>query len=272
MLFITRGYTAPETIEAAERAEILAEKSGNLRQLFNLIIARGISVVLSGDLSAGSALADRALEIAVREASPSVLGRAHLLQMMAHYYSGDLVGAEKHFTTGFEFFEHPSFRRIPGVAVAAFNYGSWTSWMLGRNDVAREREARMIAVADATSPHEMAFSRQFAAQLRIWMRKYEQAEALAGQALELAEKHQFPAIAVDAQWSLGHARAQLGHVNEGIGMMRQAIAATRAGRSQTGATGLGYFAAWLAVAQERAGASRKRLKRVSKRSGRIKTD
>jgi len=35
--------------------------------------------------------------------------------------------------------------------------------------------------------------------------------------------------------------------------MRQAIAAMRAGSPQTGATGLGYFAAWLAVAQERAG-------------------
>jgi len=76
---------------------------------------------------------------------------------------------------------------------------------------------------------------------------------LASQALELAEKHQFPAIAVDAKWSLGYARAQLGDLNGGIGIMRQAIAAMRAGSPQTGATGLGYFAAWLAVTQERAG-------------------
>ncbi|HKC31084.1 MAG TPA: hypothetical protein VKB74_05085, partial [Burkholderiales bacterium] len=50
MLFITRGYSDPQTIEAAEHAVTFATKSGNLRQLLNLIIARGISAVVSGDL------------------------------------------------------------------------------------------------------------------------------------------------------------------------------------------------------------------------------
>ena len=131
MLFITRGYSAAATIEAAERAATLAEKSGNLRQLVNLLIARGISAVIGGgDLPAASKLADRALDLALREASPSSLGRAHMLAMIARFYGGDLAGAEEHFIAGLQFFDHPSFRRVPGVAVAAFNYGSWSAWML----------------------------------------------------------------------------------------------------------------------------------------------
>ena len=60
MLYITRGYSAPETIEAAERAAALAEKSGDLRQLVNLLMARGLSAVIGGgDLPAASALADQ---------------------------------------------------------------------------------------------------------------------------------------------------------------------------------------------------------------------
>ena len=35
MLYVTRGYAAPETIDATERAAALAEKSGNLTQLVN---------------------------------------------------------------------------------------------------------------------------------------------------------------------------------------------------------------------------------------------
>ena len=41
MLQVTRGYAAPETIDATERAAALAEKSGNLTQLVNWMISRG---------------------------------------------------------------------------------------------------------------------------------------------------------------------------------------------------------------------------------------
>src|SRR5580704_4345746 len=45
MLWVTRGYAAPETIDATERAAALAEKSGNLAQLVNLMILRGVSTL-----------------------------------------------------------------------------------------------------------------------------------------------------------------------------------------------------------------------------------
>jgi hypothetical protein len=41
MLHLTKGYSAPETIDATERAAALAEESGNLRELLNLMIATG---------------------------------------------------------------------------------------------------------------------------------------------------------------------------------------------------------------------------------------
>jgi tetratricopeptide (TPR) repeat protein len=250
-LFITIGYSAPQTIEATERAATLAEKSGNLRQLVNLLVARGISSVIAGDLPAASSLADRALELALREGSPSILGRMHLLEMMARYYRGDLVGAERHFIAGLESFDHPSFRRIPGVAVAAFNYASCNAWMLGHADVAHERMARMMAVANESNPYEVAFSARFAAELRSSMREYEQAEALAARALELSEKHQFVSLVVGCRLVIGRARAQLGRSTEDIGLIRQGIA----GMAEIGER-LG-IAAWmtaLAEALQRAGA------------------
>jgi hypothetical protein len=114
MLFITRGYSAPETIEAAERAALLAEKSGNLRQLVNLLIAKGISAVTGGgDLPVASAFADRALELALREGSASSLGRAHMLEMMAHFYRGDLAGARSISRPGSSFSTTPVSREFP---------------------------------------------------------------------------------------------------------------------------------------------------------------
>jgi hypothetical protein len=56
--------------------------------------------------------------------------------------------------------------------------------MLGRADVAREREAQMMAAAN-TDPYHIAWSEWYAAVLRGRMGEYEKAEALAAQALEL---------------------------------------------------------------------------------------
>jgi hypothetical protein len=191
MLFITKGYSATETSDATERAAALAEKSGDLRQLVNLVIARGVNSTISGDVCAASALADRALELALREGGHSSLGRAHMLQLMAHFYRGDLVGGEEHFIAGLQFFDHPSFRRVPAVAVAAFNYGSWSAWMLGRTDAARARMARMLAAVNSENPYEGAFAGHFATQLQGWMGEHEQAEATADRGLEISEKNNF---------------------------------------------------------------------------------
>ena len=64
--FITKGYSAPETIEAAQHAATLAEKSGNLRLFTNLIILLAVSVI-NWDVSTVRTLADQALKLAIRE-------------------------------------------------------------------------------------------------------------------------------------------------------------------------------------------------------------
>jgi class 3 adenylate cyclase/tetratricopeptide (TPR) repeat protein len=251
MLFITKGYSASETSDATELAAALAEKSGNLKQLINLLIARGVNSTVSGELSAASTLADRALGLALREGGPSSLGRAHMLQLMAHFYRGDLAGGEEHFIAGVQFFDHPSFKRIPGVAVAAFNYGSWCAWMLGRPDAARARMALMLAAVNTENPYEGAFAAHFATQLQGWIGEYERAEATADQGLKLSEENQFSYLAGVCRLSLGQARVRLGHVAQGIGSIRQGMAELHRTESRVGIT---REAAYLAEALERDGA------------------
>jgi hypothetical protein len=50
MLWTTRGFATPETIDSIERATALAEKSGNLRQLLTLVLAKGVNAMNAGDL------------------------------------------------------------------------------------------------------------------------------------------------------------------------------------------------------------------------------
>jgi tetratricopeptide (TPR) repeat protein len=119
--------------------------------------------------------------------------------------------------------------------------------MLGRADAARERVARMMAVADPNNAYDVAWTGEWAAILRVLMREYEQAEAVAERALEVAEKHKLPYPAAHCRCTLGLARAKLGRATEGIALIRQGIA----GLLEIG-TGLtvGGFTAFLAAAQE----------------------
>ena len=252
VLRLTRGFSAPEAIEAAERATALAEKSGSLTQLADWVMSRCLPALIAGDLSSAGMFADQALELALREGAPTRLAHVHTLQMLAHYYCGDFTGAEEHFIAGLKFFDDPDFRQSPrGGTVVAFGSASWIAWALGRADLAREREAQMMAAVKGNKPQNVAFSGQCTAFLRSCMREYERAEASAAQALAVSDKHQILYFVALSKCILGHTRAQLGRTAEGIALIRQGMA----GLLETGSRlGISRHSVFLAEAQERNGA------------------
>ena len=260
-LMFTAGYSAPETIHAIEHATVLAEKSGSLKQLVDLMISQAGAYNVAGNFQAGAQLADRVLELALREGSPVSVGRAHAFQINTRFYVGDLAGIEKHFMAGLKFFEDPDLVRLFMSGRLAFGMGSWNAWLLGRADVAREREARMMAAAN-TKPADvanMAWSEFYAAQFRTLVSEYEKAEALAAHSLELCEHHQFTWLAGWARCVLGDARSRLGRVAEGTAQIRRGIA----GLLDIGVRGkLSEFTAYLAAALEREGATGDALETV----------
>jgi tetratricopeptide (TPR) repeat protein len=246
MLYVMRGHAARETIDAIERAAALAEKTGNI----GFITARGFTAYFSGDLPVAGALADQALELALRDGSPTFLANVHFLQIATRYLRGDLAGVEKHFTAGLRFFDDPGFRRNPSSAVAAFSAASFGAWTLGHANVARERESQMMTAANANNAHAVASAQMYAACLRVQMGKYEHAEALAAQSLALSEQHQLSYLAAFSRCVLGQARAPLGRATEGITLIRQGIA----GLVEIGMPlRIGFYTALLAEAEEQQG-------------------
>jgi class 3 adenylate cyclase/tetratricopeptide (TPR) repeat protein len=224
MLYITRGYSAPETTEAIERAGMLAEKSGNLAQLVGNTLSRILSPLNLGDLPRAGAVADQALELALREGGPTGIGMAHAFQTIVRYNRGDLAGAEQHYTTGLKFFDDPVYRRVPGAALWTFGVASYNAWMVGRPQVARERMARMLAAVNSENPHDLAIAGLCSAALLSFLGEHKKAEPLAARALELSEKNQFPPEAAYSRVVLGSARAHLGRTSEGIALIRRGIA------------------------------------------------
>jgi class 3 adenylate cyclase/tetratricopeptide (TPR) repeat protein len=252
-LYVTKGYAAPETLEATEYAATLAEKCGNLAQLVDVIASRGLTAFFSGDLTLAGALANRGLELARRDGSPINLRRLYTLLIVTRYWHGDLVGVDQHFTDGLPFFtDNVIWRDKLAAPIAAFAHASWSAWMLGRTGAARGRMAQMMSAADKNNPFEVAFARYFAAVLSLYLREYDRAKALAAQALELSENHRYPYIAAQSRCALGHALALVGQPPEGIGLIRDGIASLLDIGSRAG---LGRSTTYLAVAQECSGAN-----------------
>ena len=247
VLLVTKGFSAPETRAAAERARILAEKNGNLAQLVLRVFDIWRGVLVSGDHLTAYARAGRLLDLAEREGSPTSFALAHTAQQAARYFREDLVGAEEHFAHLGGFFEAVGYRKVSGAAVSALGVAARCAWTLGHAASARDRSAQMIVLAHGSkNPYDLAFGRFFEGYLHRFLREPQQAEAAAAQALVICEERGFRFVRDIARIVIGWARAQLGSASEGVLLIRQSLA----GLSEIGARlGITDYLTCLAEAQ-----------------------
>jgi class 3 adenylate cyclase/tetratricopeptide (TPR) repeat protein len=251
MLFLTRGWAAPETVAAAERLGMLAEKRGDLRKLIGSMVRRCGQAFFAGELRMAAALADQALELAQRERSSTLLAYAHYLQVLIRKNRGDLANAEKYLAAGLQFFDDPVFGRDAAAGrIDVFAEGAYCAWVAGRVNVARDRITTAAAAVNPTSPYDRSFADMSAAWLHTLIRENEEAEVVAARALELCEKHKITSLAAVSRCLLGHARAQLGRSADGIELIRRGITELLDTRSRNV---LSFCTTWLAVAQQCAG-------------------
>jgi len=231
VLYVTRGWTAPETRAAAERARDLAEKSGNLTQLVAQVLVICRSGWASGQHSTAGLLADQILDLAQREGSPASFGFACFAQVGANYWRGDLAGAEEHFGRLGGFLDADGFRQVPSAAVGAFGVAGLCAGALGYAERARARIAQAIAFArDNSNPYDLVFARFIEIWLASMLREPGRAEVAATQAIALEERYDFPYIMNTSRMMLGWALARLGRASEGVALIRQSLA----GMAETG--------------------------------------
>ena len=243
----TRGYSAAETDEVAAQARALAEKSGSMGEL--VIRQAGVlsAVILSGDYLRAAALADQIFDLAQREGGNTSLGFAHLAQIAARYYRGDLVGVEQHFARFNEYLEAPGLNRFPGAIEIALGYSTLAAWLSGRSDSARQRiDLAISAALNSKNPYKLAHARHFEGILYLQLKDLQRAEAAAAQAMTLSAQHDFLYIRDEARVVLGRARAQLGHADEALSLIHQGLSDRIKNGSRADIT---FFLMFLAEAQ-----------------------
>ena len=246
VLQLTRGWAAPEAVEATASALALAERSDNLGRLVLQTVGSFATVVTRGDLQASSALADQMLDLAAREGSPFTSGLAHASQVTICYFRGDLRGAEKHFMAGVGLFEAAA-RKFPSSLAAGLGLGGHVAWMLGYADVARDRIRRAIAGATTLkNPFELAYAQYLAVILQFFLREFAEAKTAAAAAVALCDEHGFKQYGAGSRLLLGLADAALGHLGDGMSEVNRGLD----GLNESGAINvMTLYLSWVAVAE-----------------------
>ena len=210
MLYLrAEGYAAPKTGHAIEQATALAEKTGNLTQLVAWTLRKWLAPFNSGDLPFAAALRRPDARACGSRRQPSKCrdGTCHSnLDPPQSWRPPRSRPASP--TAGLKFFDDSAFRQVPGAASWTFGLASYNASLLGRPDVARERMVSIVSAVSENKPHDQAISDICAAQLRHYLKEYEQAEVFATKALERSEKHQFLHEIAHFRWRPRPARAQ----------------------------------------------------------------
>lgn len=251
-LQITRGYSAPETEAAATRANLLAQKGGDIIQQFRQAAAQWAALSSGGRFLSASRKADQVLELARMCERPAELAHAHMAQMTSRYRIGDLVGAEDFFREGVELFELPRFLSRPGVVGQTFGNAAQVAWILGDAAEGVRRIGRACELATSGgNPVDIASAEVMAAMFDLMTDDIEGADGHASHALEVARSNGFPQFEQIATICLGRVRVGQGAWEEGLALMEDGMARRAAAQIRVAET---ICWGWVAEGRRKTGA------------------
>src|SRR5215468_5892690 len=159
----TKGYSAPQTVEAGAHVRALAERVGDPFQLVRQEGRAFGAVLTTGDYAGAVAIADHILDLAQRQGHDTEhLALAHSAQVQTRFYGGHLIGAEEQFGRLSELIQTFGLRQASGITPITIGVTGLGAWNLGRADSARERITRAMAFAkDSNQPYDLAMALLF---------------------------------------------------------------------------------------------------------------
>ena len=251
-LMATKGWGAPEVLQAYSAAKILCERLGDPSRLFAVLRGEGQYHMISGNLRAADKLARQCMQLAEKAADPAFVLEAHHLFWSTRLFMGDYAAGEFHANEGIAIYNpvehHPLTYKYsghdPGVCCRGFS--ALALWVRGYPDQAVNRCDEALTLANKVlHPVTVAVAYYYLSQLHMLRRGADEGKRWAEKEIEISKKYVLPLLLAQGQFYLGWALAEQGQVVQGIELIRIGITATRA----TGALmGFPFFLSVLARA------------------------
>jgi predicted ATPase len=243
-LMATRGYAAPEVGNAYVRARELCRQVGETSQLFPVVWGLWAFYLLRAELQTAHELGERLLSLAQSVRQSALLLQAQHALGVTLFHLGEVASARVHLEQGIALYDpqqHHSHAFLYGhdPGVVCLSYVARALWHLGYPDQALDRSCQAVTLAQELShPYSLAFALAFTAYLHHFLRERQATQERLEELMPLCTEQGF------AQWLSagthlqGWALTEQGQEEEGIGQMRQSLAADRA-------TGTGLGRPWL---------------------------
>ena len=235
----TRGFGAPEVLDAYARAEALCERLGERVDLFPAIWGQWMYRTGRGETTEGRRLGTRLLALAEKFDDTGLEIQAHHAMWSTSFVCGELAQARAHAERALALFEpnaHQSMASSYGnhdAGCCARNFSSLVLALTGDGDGARAMMARSLAAArNLDDPFSLALTLYFTSAAAQMLGDVALATANSQASVQMAAEHD---LAQPRAWSMGVAGwclAQNGEPEAGLALVTQAIAAMHAMHSR----------------------------------------
>jgi predicted ATPase/class 3 adenylate cyclase len=191
----TRGYIAPETMDAYNDALELASELGDLADIFPALRGRHITCSQHGDNRSSRQVAHEFLQMAQRQTDSAPQSLAHRIMGQSSMFLADLETAREHLEQAYALYdskEHHSSAATYGLDLktATLNFLSPTLWLLGYPDQALAMSENNLSHACQLGyAFNLALATMWSYYTRMLRREYRTGKEQAEQLLELASKH-----------------------------------------------------------------------------------
>jgi predicted ATPase len=235
-----KGYTAPETKGAIDRARALIEQAENLGErledplllysvLYGLWVANYAG--FNGDVIRD--LADQFQSIAKEKAATFPLMMGHRLMGTTLLFMGDPAQGRCYLDRALALYDIAAHRVLASrfgqdVRVAAFSYRSWSDWMLGYPDAAVADAERALADArDIDQAAELMHALALKAFNSIWCGNYGLAKKEGRELAALAEEKGSAFFRTSGTIIAGLVMAHTGEVENAVQNIKGVLSALR---------------------------------------------
>jgi DNA-binding winged helix-turn-helix (wHTH) protein/predicted ATPase len=253
----TRGFGAPEVLDAYSRAEALCEQLGDRADIFPAIWGQWLFRWGRSEMTDARRLSQRLLALAEKSGDAGLKLQAHHAAWATSFGWGELAQVRAHAQAGLALYDakiHQSMASSYGnhdARACALYFTALSSALAGDEERARTTADKAIAVARGLDdPFSLALALFFASAVAQILGDVTLASHHAGASRQIASEHD---LAMVRAWSTGVAgwcAAENGESDRGIAWLSEAIAQLRATQSHHF---LSYLLGLLADAHLKAG-------------------
>jgi predicted ATPase/class 3 adenylate cyclase len=233
-LAATRGAGALEVERTYTRARELCQQVGETPQLFPVLYGLWLFYLVRAQLATAQKLGEELLNLAQRTQDATLLIEAHRALGTSLFYLGALARGRAHLEQAITFYDpqqHRSlaFRIGPDPRVVCGGFAAWALGVLGYPDQALQRSYDTHALAqELAHPFTLAYTLDFVARIHQLRREGQPTRQWAEALLMLSREQGFTQRVATGTILLGWALTTQGQQAEGVGQVRQGLAAFRA--------------------------------------------